>query len=113
MAKPSNPGVAKSSNPQVAKSPEKPKAKKTKTAVSLTDVAIRRLDAACADHRLDQSDIIEWLINANLSGYIIQVRGPRLAIGQSEVQVNRSAPVTPDDRLEADDSVSHVETVAA
>lgn len=90
----------------VAKPTEKPKPKKTKTAVSLTDDAIKRLGAACTVHQLDQSDIVEWLINQNLSGYVIQVRGPKIGIGPSDDQLNLSASVMTDDRLDADDHIN-------
>jgi hypothetical protein len=99
--------VAKSNSLKVAKATEKPKAKKTKTAVSLTDDAIKRLGAACVVHQLDQSDIVEWLINQNLSGYVLQVRGPKLGIdGQSDGPATLPASVMADDRLGASDNVN-------
>jgi hypothetical protein len=107
VAYPEIPPMAKSNTPKVAKSPEKPKVKKTKTAVSLTDEAIRRLGAACTHHRLDQSDIIEWLIKQSLSGYVIQVRGEELAIGPP------AGPVAPKDRQDSSGDVSQAEAVAA
>ncbi len=84
--------MAKSSPLRAAKAPEKPKVQKTKTAVCLSDEAMKRLGAACVLHGLDQSDIVEWLIQENLSGYVIQVRGPRIPIGKSEGQPNLSVP---------------------
>jgi hypothetical protein len=89
--------VAKSITPKAAKSAEKTKAKKTKTAVSLTDEAIRRLGAACTAHGLDQSELVEWLIQENLSGYVIQVRGQPIPIGKSYGQTNPSASVMLDE----------------
>jgi hypothetical protein len=88
--------VAKSSPLRAARGPEKPKIQKTKTAVSLSDEAIKRLGAACVLHGVDQSDIVEWLIQENLSGYVIQVRGPRIPIGKSEGQPNLSVPAMAD-----------------
>ena len=93
--------MAKSNSRTITKSTEKPKVKKTKTAVSLTDDAIKRLGAACVVHQKDQSDIVEWLIEQNLSGYIISVRGPQLAIGRPDDQPNLSASVMADDRLDS------------
>jgi hypothetical protein len=90
----------------VAKSIEKPKPKKTKTAVSLTDDAIKRLGAACTVHQLDQSDIVEWLINQNLSGYVIQVRGPKIGIGPSDDQLNLAASVIADESADLGDHIS-------
>ncbi len=89
----------------VAKSTEKQRPKKTKTAVSLTDDAIKRLGAACTVHQLDQSDIVEWLINQNLSGYVIQVRGPKIGIGPSDDQPNLSASVIADESADAEGQV--------
>lgn len=95
--------MAKSNSLRAARTPEKPKAKKTKTAVSLTDAAIKRLGAACVVHGLDQSDIVEFLINENLSGYVLQVRGPTIGIdGQSDGPATLAASVIADDRLGAD-----------
>jgi len=74
--------VAKPTSIRAPRAAEKPKVPKTKTAVSLTDEAIKRLGAACVAHGLDQSDIVEWLIQENLSGYVIQVRGPGIPIGK-------------------------------
>src|SRR5215469_1121462 len=85
---PEIPPVAKSSPLKVIKAPERPKVRKTRTAVCLSDEAIKRLGAACVLHGLDQSDIVEWLIQENLSGYVIQVRGPRIPIGKTEDQPN-------------------------
>jgi len=94
--------MAKKTSPKVAESSEKPKAKKTKTAVSLTDEAIKRLSAACTIHQLDQSEIVEWLIQERLSGYVISVRGEGIPIGrpkgQSEGQASPSASVDASDR---------------
>lgn len=92
--------MAKSNSLKVARAPEKPKAERKKTAVVLSAGAIKRLGAACVEHDMDQSEIVEWLINENLSGYVLQVRGPRIAIGmQSEGQVDLAASVMADDRL--------------
>lgn len=97
--------MAKSSSPKVASSAEKPRAKKTKTAVSLTDDAIKRLGAACTVHQLDQSDIVEWLINKNLSGYVISVRGPKLGIGPPDDHGNLPASVIADESANAEGQV--------
>lgn len=79
---------------QAAKTTDRPKAPKTKTAVSLTDEAIKRLGAACVAHGLDQSDIVEWLIQEHLSGYVIQVRQTAIPIGKSYGQAKAIASGT-------------------
>lgn len=98
--------MAKSSSVKVARATEKTKPKKTKTAVSLTDDAIKRLGAACTVHQLDQSDIVEWLINQNLSGYVIQVRGPKIGIGPPDDHGNLSASVIADESADLGDHVN-------
>lgn len=55
-------------------------ARNRKTLV-LSAEAIQRLGAAAVRECCDESTIVEKLINDHLSGYVIQVRGPRLAIG--------------------------------
>jgi hypothetical protein len=97
--------MAKSISRALARPSEKPKPKKTKTAVSLTDDAIKRLGAACTIHQVDQSDIVEWLINQNLSGYVIQVRGPKIGIGPSDDHVNLSASVIAEESAEVEGPV--------
>jgi hypothetical protein len=47
--------------------------------VVLSKDAIRRLGAASVAESLDESEIVEMLINERLSGYVVQVRGSRLA----------------------------------
>ena len=89
--------MAKSIAPRAARAAAQPKAPKVKTAVCLSDDAMRRLGLACVDLKMDQSEIVEWLINANLSGYVLSVRGPKPAIGKSDGQPNLSASVLPDE----------------
>jgi hypothetical protein len=54
-----------------------PPVRRRKTVV-LTAKAIQRLGAAAVAEGLDESEIVEMLINAHLSGYVVQVRGARL-----------------------------------
>ena len=99
--------MARSSTLKVARTSVPARAKKTKTAVCLSDAAIKRLGAACVYHDADQSALVEWMINEYLSGYVLQVRGQPIRInGQSEDQASLGAPVMADDRLGADAHVN-------
>jgi hypothetical protein len=97
--------VAKSIAPRGARPAAQPKAPKIKTAVCLSDEAMRRLGLACVDLRMDQSEIVEWLIHQALSGYVLSVRGDRPRIGKSDGQPNLPASVMAD---ESANGASHV-----
>ena len=55
----------------MAKSNSRAVAEKTKTAVVLSPIAIKRLGAACVAESLTQSEIVEWLINDRLKDYAV------------------------------------------
>ena len=55
----------------MAKSNSRAASEKTKTAVVLSPLAIKRLGAACVAESLNQSQVIEWLINDRLKDYSV------------------------------------------
>jgi hypothetical protein len=65
-----------------------------KTAVYLSPAAYQRLGLASLSETKSQSDVVEWLINRYLSGYVMSVRGKRLGISKrsdkSEAQADLS-----------------------
>jgi hypothetical protein len=59
------------------------KAPRIKTAVMLSPEAFKRLGAACLAEGHGQSEIVEALINRNLSGYVVSVRGAGFQIDRA------------------------------
>jgi hypothetical protein len=53
---------------------------RSRTSVVLGAEALQRLRAAAVKEGVDQSQIVEVLINRYLAGYVIQVRGDRFEI---------------------------------
>jgi hypothetical protein len=53
---------------------------RSRTSVVLGAEALQRLRAAAVKEDVDQSQIVEALINRYLAGYVIQVRGDRFEI---------------------------------
>jgi hypothetical protein len=47
--------------------------------VILSAEAVKRLGVASVTEGLDESEIVESLINERLSGYVVQVRGTRFS----------------------------------
>jgi hypothetical protein len=73
------------------------KPSRVKTAVVISPEAFQRLGAACLKENLTQSELVELLINRNLSGYVVSVRGPGINAGSnaSSVSVPMTAEVKP------------------
>jgi hypothetical protein len=65
--------VAKSHSRRVAVAPAR-----IKTAVRISPEAFRRLGAACIAENMTHSEVVEFLINRDLSGYVVSVRGERI-----------------------------------
>lgn len=59
---------------RIVQAPAPSKARKT---LVLSADAIRRLEVAAAFEGLDESEIVESLINERLAVYVVQVRGSR------------------------------------
>lgn len=65
----------------------------------LSAEAIQRLEHAAVKEECDESRIVESLINAHLSGYVLQVRGPRLVIPKDRLKA--AADASPDAEVAA------------
>jgi hypothetical protein len=65
------------------KLPTKPPAPaRSRTSVVISAEALQRLRAAAVREGVDQSQIVEALVNRYLAGYVIQVRGDRFEINE-------------------------------
>jgi hypothetical protein len=86
-------------------------AAKVKTSVTLSVEAFGRLGACCLKEGMSQGEVMEWLIDRHLSGYVVQVRGRRLrdAAGPPD----GAAPGNTDDRRDAAGDVSPAAPAAA
>ncbi len=93
--------MRKSSARQVAAAAKPPR---VKTAVCISPEAYSRIGACCIKEGMTQSEVVEYLVNESLSGYVVSVRGNRLRDHTS--QATAALPAVDDDRLTDDDHSS-------
>ena len=69
--------------------------------MTISAEAYRRLRTACAAEGMEQGELVEILINRHLAGYVVQIRGERIIVGDGK------------DRPELDGQVSRSGSTAA
>jgi hypothetical protein len=77
-------------SPKLAAKPPAPA--RVRTSVVISAEALQRLRAAAVREGVDQSQIVEALVNRYLAGYVIQVRGDRFEIND---RTNHAAGANP------------------
>ena len=94
--------MRKSTSRQVASAAVKPA--RVKTAVCISPEAFQRIGACCIKEGMTQSEVIEFLVNQSLSGYVVSVRGDRLRDRSN--QASPTIPAVDLDRLDGSDHVN-------